>query len=243
MQNRSLKFAAVLAGWVFTSGLALQAQDGGAGLLKPGDKIPGPFQTLSVTQPPTTLKPIAQPGRYHCPVCEYRLSPAVLIFAKQQDSPEDASKTASLTGLLKKIDAAISKHLEALAGACAIFGDGGYQKQLQADLDDATGSATAPVKDAEFTKALEFKEKAESRLKETAKAADFKRVALSLGLPDSYPIPANSDVRVLFYYKHQVLFDEAFSRDKLTDAAIDKIVKSIDEKLAEVDKENQGKKQ
>jgi hypothetical protein len=242
MQNQSWKLTTVLAGFFLTSGLAM-GQEAGAGLLKPGDKIPGPFQTLGVTQPPATLKPIAQAGRYHCPVCEYRLNPAVLIFAKQLDSPEDAGKSASLTSLLKKLDAAIGKHTEALAGACAIFGDSGYQKQLQADLEDATGSTTAPVKDADFTKTIEFKEKAEARLKESAKAADLKHISLSLGLPDAYPIPANNDVRILFYYKHDVIFDEAFSRDKLTDAAIDKIVKSIEEKLSEVEKANLTRKQ
>jgi hypothetical protein len=233
---------AVVFGWSFTCPI-LRGQDADKGLLKPGAKIPGPFQTLSVTLPPTTLKPIAQSGRYHCPVCEYRLNPAVLIFAKQQDSSDDAAKTASLTGLLKKLDAVIAKHPDALTGACAIFGDGGYQKQLQAELDDATGSASAPAKDADFTKAIEFKEKTEAQLKELAKAANFKHLGLSLGLPDTYPIPANNDLRILFYYKHEVIFDEAFTRDKLTDAAIEKIVKAVDEKLAEVDKEYQARKQ
>jgi hypothetical protein len=242
MSIRTLNAAGLIIAFAVTC-QPIQAQEAGAAILKPGDKIPGPFQTLSVTQPPATLKPIAQPGRYHCPVCEYRLNPAVLVFSKQLDSSEDAAKPASLTGLLKKLDAVIAKHPDALAGACAIFGDGGYQKQLQADLDDATGSATAPVKDAEFSKAIEFKEKAEAKIKESAKAADFKRVALSLGLPDAYPIPANNDVRILFYNKHDVVLDEAFSRDKLSDAAIDKILKSIEEKLAEVEKDNQAKKQ
>ena len=241
MSNRICKLAVVFVGWSFASPL-LQAQDAGAGLLKPGDKIPGAFQTLSVTLPPSTLKPIAQSGRYHCPVCEFGLNPAVLVFAKQPDSPEDAAKTASLTGLLKKLDAVIGKHPDALAGASAIFGDGGYLKQLLADLDDATG-ISVPVKDVDFTKAIEFKEKAEARLKELAKAAEFKHFGLSLGLPESYPIPANNDVRVLFYYKHEVIFDEAFARDKLTDAAIEKIVKTIDEKLTAVEKEYQGKRQ
>jgi hypothetical protein len=234
MPNRLFKLVVLFLGWSLTCSL-LQAQQAGAGLLKPGDKIPGAFQTLSVTLPPTTLKPIPQSGRYHCPVCEFGLNPGVLVFAKQPDSAE-------VTGLLKKLDAVIGKHPDALAGASSIFGDGGYLKQLLTDLDDTTGVST-PVKDVDFTKAIEFREKAEARLKELAKSADFKHVGLSLGLPESYAIPANSDVRVLFYYKHEVIFDEAFARDKLTDAAIDKIVKTIDEKLAAVEKENQGKRQ
>ncbi len=57
MANRICKLTVVFIGWSFASPL-LQAQDAGAGLLKPGDKIPGAFQTLSVTLPPATLKPI-----------------------------------------------------------------------------------------------------------------------------------------------------------------------------------------
>jgi hypothetical protein len=240
MSNRFLKLAVFFMGWGLTCQL-LQAQEAGAGLLKPGDKIPGAFQTLAVTLPPTTLKPIAQPGRYHCPVCEFGLNPGVLVFAKQPDSAEEA-KGGSVTGLLKKLDAVIGKHPDALAGASATFGDGGYLKQLLAELDDTTGVST-PVKDVDFTKAIEFKEKAEARLKELGKAAEFKHVALSLGLPESYPIPANNDARILFYYKHDVIFDESFARDKLTDAAIEKIVKTVDEKLAAVEKEYHGKRQ
>lgn len=241
MSNRLSKLVAFFIGCALICSL-IHAQDTGAGLLKPGDKIPGAFQTLAVTLPPSTLKPIAQAGRYHCPVCEFGLNPGILVFAKQPDSAEDAGKTASVTGLLKKLDAVIAKHPDALAGASATFGDGGYLKQLLAELDDTTGVST-PVKDVDFTKAIEFKEKAEARLKELAKAAEFKHVGVSLGLPETYPIPANNDARILFYYKHEVIFDEAFAHDKLTDAAIEKIVKTVGEKLAAVEKENQGQRQ
>jgi hypothetical protein len=234
MAGRIFKLLAVMIGTVCAVEM-LFAQDSASGLLKPGAKIPGAFQTLSVTLPPTTLKPIPQVGRFHCPVCEYRLNPAVLIFARQPDSAE------SIKGLLQKLDAVISKHPGLEVGACALFNDGGYQKQLLADLDESTGSASAPVKSAEFTKAIEFKEAAESKLKDFAKAANFQHVALSLGLPEAYPIPANNDVRVLFYFNHEVVFDEAFARDKLTDAAIDKIVKTIDDKLTEIEKKSQAK--
>src|SRR5438034_7657242 len=106
-----LKLLAVTTGMVLTCGLFL-AQEKAAGLLKPGAKIPGAFQTLSVTLPPTMLKPIPQAGRFHCPVCEYRLNPAVLIFGRQPDSAE------ALKGLLQKLDAVIGKHPELQVGAC-----------------------------------------------------------------------------------------------------------------------------
>jgi hypothetical protein len=223
-----------MTGMALTCGLLL-AQEKGSGLLKPGDKIPGAFQALAVTLPPTTIKPIPQAGRFHCPVCEYRLYPGVLILGRQPNSAE------ALKGLLQKLDAVIAKHPELQVGACAVFNDGGYMKQLLADLDDATGSTSAPVKEAEFTKAIEFKEAAEAKLKDFAKAANLQHVALSLGLPEAYPIPANNEVRVLFYYKHEVVFDEAFPKDKLNDAAVEKIVKTIDDKLTEIEKQNRAK--
>src|SRR5437588_452814 len=114
----------------------------------PAAPVPLDFHARSVTLPPTMLKPIPQAGRFHCPVCEYRLNPAVLIFARQPDSAE------ALKGLLQKLDAVIAKHPDLQVGACAIFNDGGYMKQLLAELDESTGSASAPVKSAEFTKAI-----------------------------------------------------------------------------------------
>src|SRR6059058_2457245 len=93
----SVKLLAVVTGTVLICGL-VWAQEKGSGLLKPGAKIPGAFQALSVTLPPTMLKPIPQAGRFHCPVCEYRLNPAVLIFGRQPDSAE------ALKGLLQKLD-------------------------------------------------------------------------------------------------------------------------------------------
>src|SRR5437867_251025 len=112
--GRRCKVLAVLIGMALTCGLVL-AQESGAGLLKPGAKIPGAFQTLSVTLPPTMLKPIPQAGRFHCPVCEYRLNPAVLIFGRQPDSSE------ALEGLLQKLDAVIGKHPELQVSGWAMF--------------------------------------------------------------------------------------------------------------------------
>src|SRR5260370_39092126 len=91
-----LKLLAVTTGMALTCGLLL-AQEKAADLLKPGAKIPGAFQTLSVTLPPTMLKPIPQAGRFHCPAGEYRLTPAVLIFARQAHSPDDAGESAPVT--------------------------------------------------------------------------------------------------------------------------------------------------
>ena len=97
---------------------------------------------------------------------------AVMLAATACASADDAGKSASLTGLLKKLDAVIAKHPDLQVGACAMFNDGGYMKQLLADLDEATGSPSAPVKEAEFTKAIEFKEAAEATATAATKAAE-----------------------------------------------------------------------
>ncbi len=82
MTNNTLRnFKVALAGIALSCNL-LWAQE--KGLLKPGDKIPGAFQALSVTLPPTMLTPIPQAGRVHFPVWEYPLNPAVLIFARRR---------------------------------------------------------------------------------------------------------------------------------------------------------------
>src|SRR2546430_7908339 len=78
---RNFKLLAAVTGTALTCGL-LCAQEKSSGLLKPGDKIPGAFQTLSVTLPPTMLKPIPQAGRVYCPGCGYRPQPRRLVFSR-----------------------------------------------------------------------------------------------------------------------------------------------------------------
>jgi hypothetical protein len=227
MRNRALCFWSVIAGLALSGGL-LSAQEKEAYRLKPNDAIPGPFQALSVVVPATTPKPMPQPNRLHCPVCEYRLNPAVLIFARQLDESDDTP----VTKLLKKLDAVSENHPGASLGTCAVFNDGGYLKLLEKDVDEGV-----LADEQELTKAIKFKDEMVAKLKKLAKAADFKHVSLSLGNPPNYQIPPNTDVRVLFYDNHLVISDNAFAKDKLTDAAIDTFVSQVEVKLEAASKE------
>jgi hypothetical protein len=230
MRNRPLSFWAVIAGLALIGGLCA-AEEKDAYRLKANDPIPGPFQALSVVVPATTLKPMAQSKRFHCPVCEYRLNPTVLIFARQLDEADDTGRPASLTGLLKKLDNVVEKHANFQLGVCAVFNDSGYMKLVEKEIDE-----NAPAKDQELTKAIEFKDGIVAKLKKLAKSTDLKHVALSLGDPSNYQVPPNNDVRVLFYDKHLAVSDNAYAKEKLTDAEIDKIVKGVEDKIEEMEK-------
>jgi hypothetical protein len=228
MRKQALTFWAVIAGLALASTL-FSAEEKDAYRLKPNDPIPGPFQALSVVVPATTPKPMPQPNRLHCPVCEYRLSPAVLIFARQLDEADNAP----LAKLLKKLDAFSEKHPDAQLGICAVYNDGGYLKAIEKEIEEGT-----PAKEQELSTAIDAKDEMVAKLKKLAKAADFKHVSLSLGSPSNYQVPPNTDLRVLFYDKHLAVSDNAYARDKLTDAEIDKIVSEVEGKVKGAQKEN-----
>ncbi len=230
MRNRGLNLWVVLTGLALTGGL-FSAEEKDAYHLKANDPIPGPFQALSVVVPATTLKPMAQPNRFHCPVCEYGLNPAVLIFARQLDEGDDTGRPP-LTSLLKKLDQVMEKHPKFQLGVCAVFNDGGYMKLVEKEIDE-----NAPAKEQELTKAIEFKDGMVAKLKKLAKSPGLKHVALSLGDPSNYQVPPNTDVRVLFYDKHLAVSDNAYAKEKLTDAEIDKIVQGVEDKIEEMEKE------
>jgi hypothetical protein len=155
------------------------------------------------------------------------LNPAVLIFARQLDEAE----SVSLTNLLKKLDAVVEKHPDAQLGICAVFNDGGYMKLVEKEIDESAAAAKQ-----ELTQAIEFKDSMVTKLKKLAKSADLKHVSLSLGDPSNYQVPPNTDVRVLFYDKHLTISDNAYAKEKLTDAEMDKIVKEVEAKLEELGK-------
>ena len=230
MRNRVLNLWVLIGGLALTGGL-LSAQEKEAYRLKPNEPIPGPFQALSVVVPATTLKPVAQPNRFHCPVCEYRLNPAVLIFARQLDEADESGMPAPLTRLLRKLDGVVDKHPDAELGICAVFNDGGYMKLIEKEIDDG-----AKADDQELTKAIRFKDVEKAKLEKLAKSADLKHVALSLGSPSNYQVPPNTEVRVLFYQNHLAISDTALAKEKLTDAEIDKIVKELEARLEELKK-------
>src|SRR5438128_2020423 len=58
------------------------------------DAMPGSFQPLNINGPFA--------GRYHCLVCEFRLSPVVAVFVKSP--PEGQGVDEEITKLLKAVD-------------------------------------------------------------------------------------------------------------------------------------------
>ncbi len=185
--------------------------------LKPGDAIPGPFQTLMVTGD--------RAGHFHCPVCEYDLRPTVLVFVRDVDDAGPA-----LTDFLKKLDALIAKHPKARLAACTIFvNDGGYRQLIQSQIDP-----TAKVTDLELTRAILAKEDKEAKIKDLAKKANLKAIPLALGSPkelEKYHLEKNAAVTVLFYNRQQVVSVASLAKDQLTAAEADKILKQIEAAL------------
>lgn len=190
--------------------------------LKAGEKIPGPFQTLIVTGD--------RAGNFHCPVCEYDLRPAVLVFVRDVD---DAGP--GLTEFLKKLDALIAKHPNARIGACAVFvNDGGYRQSIQNQIDNA-----AKVTDLELTRAILAKEDKEAKIKDLAKKAGLKNITLGLGSAKElvkYDLDKNAEVTVLVYDRQEVVGVEAFAKDKLTEQDAAKILKQVETVADKVEK-------
>ena len=92
----------------------LFAQEGGAKIqsgVKVGDVLPGPFDAYNVNG--KTAK-----GRQHCLVCDFGLSPVVMVFAREPAEGKDGP----LMSLLSKLDDAVGRYLDDRnLGSFAIF--------------------------------------------------------------------------------------------------------------------------
>ena len=117
-----------------------------------------------------------------------------MIFAREVSGP--------LTSLVKKIDAATSKHSGQKMGSFVVFCSDaeGLEKQL---------------------KALVEKEK----LKNIVLAID------NPSGPPKYKVAKDADVTVVLYNKHKVKANFAFKKGQLTDAEVNKIVGAVDKDL------------
>jgi hypothetical protein len=204
--------------WLMAAG-ALQAADE-AKPLQAGDTLPGPFQVYMATGP--------RAGMFHCPVCEYDLNPAVLIFIR-----DVADVDAKVLDFLKRVDAAIGAHAQARMGACAIImNDGGYRKLLEAPI------GTEPkVPEIELTKAIGAKDDNVKRLRDLGKNFKFLTLGLgSAGGPEKYGINKDASITVLFYDQQVVVSNSSFKKADFNEMAGDKILKEIDAKAVEVEK-------
>jgi hypothetical protein len=178
-----------------------------------GDLLPGSFH-------PFNYNGEKAPGRYHCLVCEFRLDPVVLVFARERPD----GKNAELLDLLTKLDEAVKRHRDIPLKSFVVF------------LSPDARSSTTEGKVEEADKLVEeeaSREKLTTRL--TALAKKLKNVVVTsypAAGPDKYRIDPQADVTVLVYRKHRVLANYAYPEGGLTAAEVSRIIKGVDALLA-----------
>jgi hypothetical protein len=179
-----------------------------------GSVVPAPFQVYMATGP--------RAGRFHSPICEYNLKPAVLVFVREVPDADQP-----VVELLKKLDALVAKYPAAHLGACAIVReDGGYRKALQAPLED-----DKKVADLTLTAATLAREGLEAKLKELAEKANFQHVTLGLAGPaelEKYALDPMADVTVLLVHHLKIVAKHDYPKGGLKGQAVDAIVRQVE---------------
>jgi hypothetical protein len=185
--------AVLLAG----ASLAFSADEPPKPALQPGKELPGAFEAFCVSHPDAQ-----RVGKFHSPVCEFGLNPAVLVFVNEANDPDSPP---ALGAFLKKLDEAVARHQDASMGGCAVFlNDGGYREALEHKTDD-------------LAKATEARQAEEAKLKDVAKKGDLKLVALSLDSPagpKGYVLDPKANLTVLLVVNQQLRSAFTFTRDK-----------------------------
>jgi hypothetical protein len=172
--------------------------------------LPGAFHPYNVTG--------SHKGHFHCLVSEHGLEPMVAIFHKDVDFGEP------LANLLKKLDAAIEKNPNTRLSAFVVF--------LPADLPDIAGSKdeNESNNDKNDDGRLELEKKVERA------AADMKLNHVVLCLDnkadvEKYKLREDDLVTIVLCNKLKVVERFALPRDEFTDAAIEKIMAAVADKL------------
>jgi hypothetical protein len=166
-------------------------------------KLAGTFHPFNVTGP--------HKGHYHCLISEHGLDPMVIIFHKDVDFADP------LPALLKKLDAAIEKNPTVRLGSFVVF--------LPEELPDIVG-AKSETDDAR----LELVKKVE-------KAGDdmkLKHVVLCLDTKadvEKYNLSDTNLVTILLCKKLKVVAVFALPKSDFTEAAVEKIMAAVADKL------------
>ncbi|HZV03611.1 MAG TPA: hypothetical protein VE999_00845 [Gemmataceae bacterium] len=178
--------------------------------LKVGNNLPGPFHPYNVTGP--------NKQRFHCLVSEHGLEPMVLIFYKNVDFSNP------LPDLLKRLDAAIEKNPSTQLGAFVVF--------LPDDLPDVVGSneKNADTNNKNDDARLELEKKiegagADMKLKHVVLSLDTKSDVAKYGLSEE------NLVTVVLYTKLKIVAVHALPKSDFTDAAVEKIMTDVADKL------------
>jgi hypothetical protein len=179
--------------------------------LKAGNNLPGTFHPYNVTGP--------YKQHFHCPVSEHGLEPMVLIFHKNVDFSDP------LPDFLKRIDTAIEKNPDKRLGAFVTF--------VSDDLPDVSGSKDDKDQDTNSKNddaRLELEKKIEQG------GADMKLRQVVLGLDSKsdvtkYQLSDENLVTVVLYTKLKIVAVHALSKSDFTNAAVDKIMADVGNKL------------
>lgn len=178
--------------------------------LKVGNDLPGPFHPFNVTG--------ANKRRFHCLISEHGLEPMAMIFYKGVDAGDPLPK------LLTKLDTAISKNSETRLGAFVVF--------LSDDLPDVVGSKD--TNQETNSKNDDARLELEKKIEQAGADMKLKNVVLCLDTKADvakYRLSDENLVTVVLYTKLKTVAVHALPKSDFTDAAIDKIMVDVAEKL------------
>jgi len=179
--------------------------------VKPGSNLPGPFHPYNVTGP--------HKHRFHDPVSDHGLEPMVLIFHKNVDFSDP------LPNLVKRIDDAIDKNPDKRLGAFVTF--------LPDDLPDVAGSKDDKNQDTN-SKNDDARLEMEKKIEQNGSDMKLRHVALGLDHKSDvakYKLSDDAVVTVVLYTKLKVAAVYALLKSDFTNAAVDKILADVADKL------------
>jgi hypothetical protein len=175
-----------------------------------GNNLPGPFHPYNVTGP--------YKQHFHCLVSEHGLEPMVMIFHKNVDFSEPLPK------LLQRLDTAIDKNPSTSLGTFVVF--------LPDDLPDVAGSKekSQDTNSKNDDARLELEKKVE----QAGSDMKLKHVVLCLDNKSDvskYALSENNLVTVVLYTKLKIVAVHSLSKSDFTDAAVEKIMADVADKL------------
>ncbi len=189
----------------------LAAQD--EGKLPSGPKVgallPSSFESFNINGPAK--------GRPHCLICQFGLSPSVLIFAKEPAEGKDAA----FNDLVKNLDDAMTEFDFRSFSVGVVI--------LSPDAQDSTNNAETDVKKL-IDEAVK-REKLVERLKKRAEPLKNVIVACLPEAPKKFDINPKADVTILFYERMKMTDSWAFGAGQMQEKDVEAIVKRVKEAL------------
>ncbi len=177
---------------------------------KAGDFVPAPFESLNING--------AAKGRQRCLVCQFALSPAVLVFAKEPAEGKDEA----FNDLLKKLDDLTTE-----------FEDRAFSVGVIILSPDARDSTTNPD-EKEAKKIIDETVNRQKLVKRLEKRAEPLKHAIIGCVPEApmkFNINPKADVTIIFYERMKISDKWAFAPEQLQGKEVDALVKKVRETL------------